>query len=200
MFKKILLAIAALLLFCFFVTVIPNPFFPNAATYNPTFSEWILFIIPIIIILLYKLSEKLFSAFSNFLSNRFCSYLSNEELYFQHETDNSKNNDSFSDSDYTSESFYEGHENYSDFEDSDSSFEKSNFTGEKPTINLFSGIQNLDDLKKRYRDLLKIYHPDNSAGDEEMTKQIQAEYEELLEYFNNSQNLGQVISFDSYKK
>ena len=30
------------------------------------------------------------------------------------------------------------------------------------------------DLKKRYRDLMKIYHPDNQAGDTKVVQQIHA--------------------------
>lgn len=44
----------------------------------------------------------------------------------------------------------------------------------------FVGIKNVDELKKRYRDLMKIYHPDNQAGDTNTVQQIQQEYEKLL--------------------
>lgn len=182
-FKKIVLAIAMLLLFCFFYTIFFSHLFSNA-----TFLERILFIIcyliiPTFIMLLYKPSEKLFSLFTNFLSNRFCSYLSNEELYYQNKTSYSKtSNDS---SDYTSESSYSEQEYYSDYTDSDAASEQYDSSNTGATINLFSGVNNLADLKKRYRDLLKIYHPDNLAGDETMTKQIQAECEHLLEYYSD---------------
>ena len=45
---------------------------------------------------------------------------------------------------------------------------------------LFNGCTNKDSLTKRYRNLMKIYHPDNGDGDMEMTKKIQNTYEELL--------------------
>lgn len=45
---------------------------------------------------------------------------------------------------------------------------------------LFSGITDKDTLKKRYRDLLKIYHPDNMNGSTIMTQQIQDAYELIL--------------------
>lgn len=48
----------------------------------------------------------------------------------------------------------------------------------------FAGVSGLDELKKRYRDLLKIYHPDNFAGDTSITQQIQAEYDKYLQEFN----------------
>lgn len=43
----------------------------------------------------------------------------------------------------------------------------------------FAGVRNQLALKKRYKDLLKIYHPDNLAGDKEMMQQISREYERL---------------------
>lgn len=43
----------------------------------------------------------------------------------------------------------------------------------------FAGVKNQLALKKRYKDLLKIYHPDNLAGDKEMMQQISREYEHL---------------------
>lgn len=44
---------------------------------------------------------------------------------------------------------------------------------------LFRGISNPLLLKKRYKDLVKIYHPDNMAGDHELFKAITIEYERL---------------------
>lgn len=43
----------------------------------------------------------------------------------------------------------------------------------------FAGVKNQLALKKRYKDLLKIYHPDNLAGDKEMMQRISREYESL---------------------
>ena len=44
---------------------------------------------------------------------------------------------------------------------------------------LFAGITNPLMLKKRYKDLVKIYHPDNLAGDQGLFKAITLEYERL---------------------
>ena len=41
---------------------------------------------------------------------------------------------------------------------------------------LFKGINNILVLRKRYRDLVKIYHPDNIFGDEELVQMINKEY------------------------
>ena len=44
---------------------------------------------------------------------------------------------------------------------------------------LFQDVKSQLALKKRYRDLLKMFHPDNIAGDHEMVLLINAVYEEL---------------------
>lgn len=51
---------------------------------------------------------------------------------------------------------------------------------------LFAGVNNFLALKKRYRDLLKIFHPDNLCGDTEMVTMITKEYEDLKEKFDFS--------------
>lgn len=43
----------------------------------------------------------------------------------------------------------------------------------------FRGVRDMLSLKKRYKDLLKIYHPDNIAGDKNTVLAINREYEEM---------------------
>lgn len=43
----------------------------------------------------------------------------------------------------------------------------------------FSGVSNQKALKKRYKDLIKIYHPDGDAGDTATVAEINREYEDL---------------------
>lgn len=45
----------------------------------------------------------------------------------------------------------------------------------------FVGIRNIEDLKKRYHDLQKIYHPNNQNGDITASQIIQREYEFLTQ-------------------
>lgn len=52
-------------------------------------------------------------------------------------------------------------------------------TGTDLGRSLFCGVKNSLTLKKRYKDLLKIFHPDNLAGDHEMVLVINKEYERL---------------------
>ena len=49
----------------------------------------------------------------------------------------------------------------------------------------FRGVTNILALKKRYRDLCKIFHPDNIAGDNHIFRLVTEEYESLLEVFKN---------------
>lgn len=48
---------------------------------------------------------------------------------------------------------------------------------------LFCGVKTMRSLKRRYRDLIKIFHPDNAAGDTMVIQQINAEYEALKKKF-----------------
>ena len=48
----------------------------------------------------------------------------------------------------------------------------------------FKNVETLEQLRKQYRDLLKKYHPDN-GGSEEITKEINNEYEQLFKVLKN---------------
>ena len=43
----------------------------------------------------------------------------------------------------------------------------------------FSGVSTQKALKKRYKDLIKIYHPDGESGDTATVAEINREYEDL---------------------
>ena len=43
----------------------------------------------------------------------------------------------------------------------------------------FCGVDDEESLKKRYKDLIKIYHPDNLNGDKNTIQEINTEYEKL---------------------
>lgn len=47
-------------------------------------------------------------------------------------------------------------------------------------MRFFQNIHTLEELRSEYRKLLKKYHPDNQGGSEELTKALNAEYEEIL--------------------
>lgn len=48
---------------------------------------------------------------------------------------------------------------------------------------LFSGVRNELALKKRYKDLIKIFHPDNMSGDTNTIQEINKEYDNLRKVF-----------------
>lgn len=50
-------------------------------------------------------------------------------------------------------------------------------------IHYFKGIKSREELKKRYYALLKIYHPDNAFGEDEITRSIVEEYDYLKNRF-----------------
>ena len=43
----------------------------------------------------------------------------------------------------------------------------------------FAGVTSELALKKRYKDLIKIYHPDNVSGDTDTVQEINREYDAL---------------------
>ena len=47
----------------------------------------------------------------------------------------------------------------------------------------FSGVGSKQSLKKRYKDLIKIYHPDNLDGDDSTVQEINREYDHLRKLF-----------------
>lgn len=47
----------------------------------------------------------------------------------------------------------------------------------------FIGVNNRQSLKKRYKDLIKIFHPDNLSGDKATLQEINREYDTLKQIF-----------------
>lgn len=61
-------------------------------------------------------------------------------------------------------------------------------TAEQPVIRgemFFSGVESRQSLKKRYKDLIKIYHPDNLDGDKNTVQEINSEYHKLCAVYKN---------------
>ena len=44
----------------------------------------------------------------------------------------------------------------------------------------FTGVKTVEELRKRYREMLRKYHPDNKNGNTEITQQINKEYDSLF--------------------
>ncbi len=47
----------------------------------------------------------------------------------------------------------------------------------------FKGVDDTNSLKKRYKELLKIFHPDNTHGDSQLIQAIMSEYETQKRFF-----------------
>ncbi|MDE5782346.1 MAG: hypothetical protein K2I03_12855 [Lachnospiraceae bacterium] len=47
----------------------------------------------------------------------------------------------------------------------------------------FAGVKSEESLKKRYKELMKIYHPDNPAGDSDIVLMINREYNKMKELY-----------------
>lgn len=69
---------------------------------------------------------------------------------------------------------YESQKKYSD---SYISSYYSSYKGSAPEF--FKGVNNILGLKKRYRDLLKIFHPDNLCGDSDTVLEINKQYDAM---------------------
>lgn len=57
--------------------------------------------------------------------------------------------------------------------------ERKAYIGAQDVSIFFQGVRTPIALKKRYKDLIKIFHPDNVAGDTEIIQRINKEYESL---------------------
>ena len=63
--------------------------------------------------------------------------------------------------------------------DTSNSSTGANYFYKGQTPDFFKGVNNILGLKKRYRDLLKIFHPDNLCGDNDTVLEINRQYEAL---------------------
>ncbi len=52
----------------------------------------------------------------------------------------------------------------------------------------FTNIKSTDELRKKYRELLKLYHPDCENGNSEITQEINTEYNTMFEILKTSNN------------
>lgn len=62
----------------------------------------------------------------------------------------------------------------------------------------FTGVKSIEELRKKYRELLKKYHPDNSNGSVEITQEINTEYDRLFAILSKEEQKGE--QFSTYDK
>ena len=78
---------------------------------------------------------------------------------------------------YTSQSKSDNYDNTSGFN------KKAASTATNTKHDYFKGCNNLEQIKERYRALMKMYHPDTASGDEEYSKEIISQYEALKQKY-----------------
>ena len=94
----------------------------------------------------------------------------------------------------TTDSEYDGYQqNYQDNTYSNSTNYQNNYQDNRSNrdsddqddeFHFFAGCTDWEQVKSRYRDLMKIYHPD-AGGHEEASKRINAEYNKLKKKFGH---------------
>lgn len=89
---------------------------------------------------------------------------------------NSNSSNSNSSSNNSNSNSYNSNSNNSSGNNSSSSERK---------LNYFKGVTTQEELRTRYKGLLKMYHPDNHCGDNEITQEINAEYEYVRNKIKN---------------
>lgn len=52
----------------------------------------------------------------------------------------------------------------------------------------FKGIKTVEELRKKYRELLKQFHPDNEGGSVEITQEINRQYDALFSILSKENN------------
>ena len=78
--------------------------------------------------------------------------------------------------------------NKSDYEEkqNDDSNREQQSTEDTDVELFFAGCNDIESIGKRHRQLMKIYHPDNSNGDNEMCKKVQSAYERLCRKYKKN--------------
>lgn len=56
------------------------------------------------------------------------------------------------------------------------------------SVNFFANCKTIEELKKEYRRLVIMYHPDNPYGDEETMKRINSDYDHMFNRLKNIHN------------
>jgi DnaJ-class molecular chaperone with C-terminal Zn finger domain len=61
----------------------------------------------------------------------------------------------------------------------------------------FNGVTTIEELRKKYRELLKQYHPDNDGGSVETTQEINSEYDRIFAVLSRENNSdGESTTYD----
>ena len=52
----------------------------------------------------------------------------------------------------------------------------------------FAGVKTIEELRQKYRELLKKYHPDNENGSVDVTQEINTEYDRLFDVLSQEKH------------
>lgn len=103
--------------------------------------------------------------------------------------------DDFEDPDEYEDDYYEDYEDEDDYIEDRSGkrhyYEESDHTKAQRNTNIssfdfFAGCKSIDSLNKKYKTLVKLYHPDNSDGDTSALQEINIQYTEAKKKLKSS--------------
>ena len=63
----------------------------------------------------------------------------------------------------------------------------------------FAEVKSVEELRQKYRELLKKYHPDNEGGSVEITQEINSEYDRLFEVLSKERSANEETPKYDYK-
>ncbi len=110
-----------------------------------------------------------------------------DEFYEDEESDEYYENDDFEGSDEYYEDDDDGEyyeEDYEeDYEEGSDEDSRNNASGSAGTFNFFAGCSSRESVDKKYKSLVKLYHPDNMDGDTAALQEINAQYAEAKKRF-----------------
>jgi len=72
-----------------------------------------------------------------------------------------------------------------DYEDEDEEYEEKNSRAASDSPGFFFGCNDERSIKRRYKELCKVYHPDSGNGSAEVFARITDEYNSLIAQYNN---------------
>lgn len=117
-----------------------------------------------------------------------------EYSYYEDEEDYEDDDEYEEDDDYEEDEEYEDEEDYEEDDDEDEAYEEYQRQQEwrerqrqqsrqqaASSPGFFSGCKDAASIKRRYRDLCKVYHPDAGNGSSEVFNKITEEYNRLME-------------------
>lgn len=109
-----------------------------------------------------------------------------EMAEYEHYEDDECEDNEYEEEEYDDEEYYEEDE-YDDEEDEEyEEYQRQQARRERrkqemPSPGFFSGCRDSASIKRRYRDLCKVYHPDAGNGSSEVFHKITEEYNRLME-------------------